>query len=67
MEKTFCDRRDCPMRHKNGNGLPCGGFCTAVNDEIGQALHEAYQHGFTDGRAEHLWDMPAIGGFHDYD
>jgi hypothetical protein len=28
------DRANCPMRHENGNCLPAGGFCTAVNDEI---------------------------------
>lgn len=41
------DRENCPMRHKNGNCLPCGGFCLAVNDEICQALHNAYQDGYT--------------------
>lgn len=37
----------CPMRHANGNCLPCGGFCLAVNDEICTALHSAYQRGRT--------------------
>jgi hypothetical protein len=41
-------REDCKMRHENGNCLPCGGFCTAVNNEICQALHNAYNHGFVD-------------------
>jgi hypothetical protein len=41
-------RTDCKMRHENGNCLPCGGFCTAVNNEICSALHNAYNHGFTD-------------------
>lgn len=38
-------RKDCPMRHKNGNCLPCGGFCTSVNDPICEALHSAYRDG----------------------
>lgn len=38
-------RRTCPMRHENGNCLAAGGFCTAVNDEICQALHNAYEAG----------------------
>lgn len=41
-------RADCKMRHENGNCLPCGGFCTAVSNEICHALHNAYNHGFTD-------------------
>ena len=38
-------RGDCPMRHENGNCLPAGGFCTAVNDMICEALHNAYHCG----------------------
>ena len=38
-------RKDCPMRHKNGNCLPAGGFCTAVNEPICEALHNAYYTG----------------------
>jgi hypothetical protein len=41
-------RVDCKMRHENGNCLPCGGFCTAVSNEICYALHNAYNRGFTD-------------------
>lgn len=44
------DRENCPMRHKNGNCLPLGGFCLAVNDEICQALHQAYDKGFQNGK-----------------
>ena len=44
------DRKDCPMRHENGNCLPAGGFCTAVNDSICEALHNAYRHGESDER-----------------
>ena len=40
-------RNTCPMRHENGNCLAVGGFCTAVNDEICQGLHNAYEMGKT--------------------
>ena len=53
-------RKDCPMRHMNGNCLPCGGFCTAVNDEICEALHNAYQHGYDDCKV-----AVVIGGMSD--
>ena len=33
------------MRHKNGNCQSAGGFCTAVNDPICEALHNAYDAG----------------------
>lgn len=39
------DRADCQMRHENGNCLPAGGFCTAVNDQICEAIHAAYDAG----------------------
>lgn len=39
-------RKDCPMRHENGNCTPCGGFCTAVNDHICEGLHNAYDAGW---------------------
>jgi len=55
------ERKDCPMRHANGNCLPCGGFCLAVNDEICEALHEAYHHGFRDC-IDDLCDACAFGG-----
>lgn len=42
-------RKDCPMRHPdNGNCLPVGGFCTAVNNIICDALHNAYNRGRLD-------------------
>ena len=41
-------RTDCPMRHKNGNCTAAGGFCTAVNDQICEVLHNAYECGFYD-------------------
>ena len=40
------ERKDCPMRHPdNGNCITAGGFCTAVNDPICEALHNAYHCG----------------------
>lgn len=39
-------RTDCPMRHENGNCTVAGGFCTAVNDQICEALHHAYDFGY---------------------
>lgn len=65
------DRKNCPMRHCNSNCLPCGGFCTAVNDAICEAIHQAYDHGFRDGyrkaEADASWDTPAfsIGDRHE--
>lgn len=42
---SLIDRGDCPMRHGNGNCMPVGGFCTAVNDPICVGLRNAYEHG----------------------
>lgn len=42
-------RNFCTMRHNNGNCLPCGGFCTAVNDEICASLKNAYAAGYSTG------------------
>ena len=40
-------RKDCPMRGHLGNCYPVGGFCIdAVSDEICEAVHNAYAHGF---------------------
>ena len=39
------DRKNCPLRHANGNCLPVGGFCTSVNDQICNGLQQAYDHG----------------------
>jgi hypothetical protein len=39
---TMAELKPCPMRHENGNCLPSGGFCTAVNKPICEALHNAY-------------------------
>ena len=47
-------RKDCPMRHENGNCLPVGGFCTSVNDEICKGLKSVYEHGKHDGVGQYL-------------
>lgn len=39
-------RKDCPMRHENGNCTVAGGFCTAVNGPICEALHNAFDCGY---------------------
>lgn len=39
------DRSHCKMRHENGNCLPMGGFCTAVNDEVCAGLQAAHAWG----------------------
>ena len=48
--KKIGERIGCPMRHRNGNCLPIGGFCTSVNDEICTALHKAFDRGYIAGR-----------------
>ena len=42
-------RKDCLMRHENGNCNVIGRFCTAVNDPICAGLHNAYDCGYCDG------------------
>ena len=37
--------KDCKLRHKNGNCIPAGGFCTA-NKNICEALQSAYDIGY---------------------
>ena len=45
-------RRECPMRNaNNGNCGPVGGFCTAVNDVICEAVHNAYGCGMAQSNA----------------
>lgn len=39
------DRSECSIRHENGNCSCMGGFCTAVSDEICNALQSAYYTG----------------------
>lgn len=49
VEVTMAFRRDCPMRHPdNGNCTVAGGFCTAVSDQICEALQNAYHTGSYD-------------------
>lgn len=43
--KSLIERGECPMRHENGNCTVAGGFCTAVNDPICEALHNAFYCG----------------------
>ena len=42
-------RELCPMRHENGNCLPCGGFCMAVNPLICETVQNAYDIGMREG------------------
>ena len=42
-------RKECPLRHENGNCTPCGGFCTAVHSEICRSVQSAYYTGVTAG------------------
>ena len=53
-------RKDCPMRHENGNCTVIGGFCTAVNDPICEGLHSAYDSGYraADLRAQQERESP---------
>lgn len=54
--------KPCPMRHpENGNCLPHGGFClNAVSDSACEAMHKAYEMGYTAGaaRAESEAEQP---------
>ena len=43
--QSLIERGDCSMRHENGNCTVAGGFCTAVNGPICEALHNAYDCG----------------------
>ena len=63
-----CNRENCEMRHENGNCLPVGGFCTAVNNEICSAIHQAFEKGYRAGylacQADDLYESSTIGGFY---
>ena len=52
-------RKDCPMRHENGNCTVAGGFCTAVNNPICEALHNAFDCGYRSAlrQQEHFRDF----------
>lgn len=51
-------RKDCQMRHENGNCNVIGGFCTAVNDSICAGLHNAYDCGYCDGEIRAKQEHP---------
>lgn len=42
-------RKECPVRHENGNCIPHGGFCTSVRDDFCVVIRNAYETGKTDG------------------
>lgn len=44
--------KNCPMRHENGNCLPCGGFCTSVTMPICEVLQNAYKMGRENARRD---------------
>ena len=50
MEDVMTDlKSECPMRNKQGNCCPVGGFCAdAVPDEICKAVRSAYERGYSD-------------------
>lgn len=53
------NRENCPMRHENGNCTVAGGFCTAVNDPVCEALHNAFDCGHRSAlrQQEHFCDV----------
>ena len=57
MEVNTDKRKDCPIRLGNGNCLCVGGFCTAVSDEICDAVRSAYEVGLGDGRIKLYQEM----------
>ena len=52
-------RKDCPMRHENGNCTVAGGFCTAVSDPVCEALRNAFNCGYRSAirQQEHFRDL----------
>ena len=62
--QQWIPKENCPMRHKNGNCLPVGGFCTA-NRDICDALHQAYERGKMD--AESQWIPTSVRPPKDFD
>lgn len=62
VHPNIADHPTCPMRHPdNGNCLPCGGFCTAVNTEICSSLHKAYMDGVQYGQSHKPAEDMAYG------
>ena len=60
-------RKECPIRHENGNCLCVGGFCTAVSNEICEAVRMAYSSGYFDGRLDGYSEAFLAGTHHDTD
>lgn len=66
------ERKDCPMRNQdNGNCLPVGGSCTAVNDSICEAVRSAYTFGGFNicrhiNEQKYLWFQIFTGRIRDY-
>ena len=56
-----------PMRHQNGNCLPCGGFCLAVSREVCKALRTAFESSYYSGIAESVRDMCVTDGKEELD
>ena len=54
-------RINCPMRHENGNCLPCGGFCLAVSNEICRGLRNAYRDGASSKVVHGRWEKVTGG------
>ena len=55
-------RKDCPMRHENGNCTVAGGFCTAVNDPVCEALHNAFDCGYRSALRQQEQERKAATG-----
>gem|GEM_PF-1893498 len=55
-------RKSCPMRHENGNCTVAGGFCTAVNDHICEALHNAFDCGYRSALRQQEQERKAATG-----
>lgn len=58
-EKWF---ENCPLRHENGNCLPHGGFCTSVNENVCEAMRQAYEQGRHDAIEEEFESLVKNNG-----
>ena len=61
FEAICNNRKDCLMRHENGNCLMIGGFCTAVSDTICTAVQQAYEKGYRSGYYKCWQELYTIG------
>ena len=61
MKDVMTDlKSECPMRNKQGNCCPVGGFCAdAIPDEICKAVRSAYERGYSDA-VTYLSDLNKI-------